>query len=293
MKHERTAATHESCHRCARRPGIGGLPLPKATDGRIVLAVGVSNWLCPDAPTSNDRLFCHVQGRGDRTTDQLVPGWPYSFVAALETGHTSWVALLNAVRLGPADDATGVTAAQLRNVVERLTQIGQWQSGDPEILRMMDSGCDVAYLSHALAGLPVVLVRRLRSDRVMLRDAGPARSTPKGGRPRRDGGVRTLAKPESWHQPEVTTATNTTRYGTAEVIAWDRMHTKLTQRGPWLDHAEEELLIPHRTLVRLAQLSEPVDQLRWITLRGSRLVRRGGRSRSGRRLGPGRGGAVR
>ncbi|MFI9082286.1 transposase [Streptomyces sioyaensis] len=78
-----------------------------------MLAVGVSNWLCPDAPTSNDRLFCHGYGRGDRTTDQLVPGWPYSFVAALETGHTSWVALLDAVRL---------TAAQLRNVAKRLTR---------------------------------------------------------------------------------------------------------------------------------------------------------------------------
>lgn len=35
---------------------------------------------CPDAPTSDDRLFCFVYGRGDRKTDQFVPGWPYSFV---------------------------------------------------------------------------------------------------------------------------------------------------------------------------------------------------------------------
>ncbi len=47
---------------------------------------------------------------GARSRDQFVPGWPYSFVAALETGRTSWVALLDAVRLGPADDATAVTA---------------------------------------------------------------------------------------------------------------------------------------------------------------------------------------
>ena len=32
---------------------------------------------------------------------QLIPGWPYSFVAALETGRTSWTALLDAVRLRP------------------------------------------------------------------------------------------------------------------------------------------------------------------------------------------------
>lgn len=177
------------------RRALAGLPLPKTADGRIVLAVDVSNWLRPDAPTSDDRLFCHVYGRGDRKTDQFIPGWPYSFVAALETGRTSWCRLLDALRLGPADDATLVTAAQLREVVERLADAGHWKPGDPEILIVMDAGYDVTYLSHSLQDLPVVLLGRLRSDRVMLRDPGPARSGPKGGRPRRHGGVLTEDPP--------------------------------------------------------------------------------------------------
>ena len=69
--------------------------------------------------TSPDRLFCHVHGRG-KGSAQMIPGWPYSFVAALETGRTSWTALLDAVRLGPADDAATVTADQLRDVVQRI-----------------------------------------------------------------------------------------------------------------------------------------------------------------------------
>jgi hypothetical protein len=52
--------------------------------------------------------------------DQLVPGWPYSFVAALESGRTSWCQILDALRLGPADDVAEVTAAQVRRVVEDL-----------------------------------------------------------------------------------------------------------------------------------------------------------------------------
>ena len=40
---------------------------------------------------------------GRKNTAQLIPGWPYSFVAALETGRTSWTAVLDAVRLGPAE----------------------------------------------------------------------------------------------------------------------------------------------------------------------------------------------
>jgi hypothetical protein len=83
----------------------------------------------------------------------------------------------------------------------------------------MDAGYDVTYLSHALADLPVVLVGRLRSDRVMLRDPGPTRSGPKGGPPRRHGGVLAFAEPDSWHQPDVTTSTDTTRYGKAEAKA--------------------------------------------------------------------------
>jgi DDE superfamily endonuclease len=45
------------------RRSLTGLPLPRAADGRLMLAVDVSNWLRPGAATSPDRLFCHVYGR--------------------------------------------------------------------------------------------------------------------------------------------------------------------------------------------------------------------------------------
>jgi len=57
----------------------------------------------PDAPCSADRLFCHPY---DRSRDQhlMIPAGRTHFVAALESGRTSWCQLLDAVRLGPADD---------------------------------------------------------------------------------------------------------------------------------------------------------------------------------------------
>lgn len=112
------------------RTVLAGLSLPRFDGGRLVLAVDVSPWLRSDAPCSAERLFCHVYGRA-KTASRFIPGWPYSFVAVLEPGATSWTAILDAVRLGPADDATEITAAQLRGVVERLTTVGQWQAGDP------------------------------------------------------------------------------------------------------------------------------------------------------------------
>jgi len=67
------------------RRAITGAPLPRAADGRLVLAVDVSPWLRPDANTSPDRCFCHTYGRG-KDEHRMIPGWPYSFVAALESG---------------------------------------------------------------------------------------------------------------------------------------------------------------------------------------------------------------
>ena len=46
------------------RRSLAGLALPRAADGRLVLAADVSNWLRPGAATSPERLFCHVCGRG-------------------------------------------------------------------------------------------------------------------------------------------------------------------------------------------------------------------------------------
>jgi hypothetical protein len=121
------------------RRSLAALPFPAWADGRIRLAVDVSNWLRPDAETSPDRLFCHTYARG-KGNAQMIPGWPYSFVAALEPGRTSWTLPLDAVRLGPADDATEVTAAQVREVVLRIIDAGHWHDGDPGILVIFDSG---------------------------------------------------------------------------------------------------------------------------------------------------------
>lgn len=239
------------------RRTLASLPLPRAAGGRIVLAVDVSPWLRPDAPTSAARLFCHVHGRA-RNQAQMIPGWPYSFVAALETGRTSWTAVLDAVRLGPADDATAVTAEQLRQVIERLMEAGQWQHGSPDILVVTDSGYDVTRLAFLLADLPVELVGRIRSDRV-LRLPTPPRDPHFIGRPPRHGGEFSLSDPGTWPDPQHTTTCQTSRYGTATAMTWDRLHPRLTHRAAWLDH-RGPLPIVEGTLIRLSVERLPGDR---------------------------------
>ena len=240
------------------RRALAGLPLPRAADGRLMLAVDVSNWLRPGAATSPERLFCHVYGRG-RGQAQMIPGWPYSVIAALEPGRTSWTTVLDAVRLGPDDDEAEITAAQVRGVITRLVAAGHWRDGDPAILVIFDAGYDSMRLAWLLADLPVQVLGRLRSDRVLAFPAPPARRDGKPGRPPRHGRQFKLADEKTWPAPHVTTVTPATRYGTAVACSWDRLHPRLASRSAWLDH-DGPLPVIEGTLIRLAVDHLPGDR---------------------------------
>jgi hypothetical protein len=236
---------------------LAGLPLPRDRQGRIVLGVDVSSWLRPDAATAPDRSFCHVHGRG-KSAAQLVPGWPYSFVAALEPGRSSWTAILDAVRLGPLDDLTTLTAGQVRDVVDRLRQADQWRQGDPPILVVFDAGYDIVRLAWLLQDVPVIVAGRLRSDRVFHLPA-PPRLPAQVGRPARHGPAIDLDEPATHPVSSVSTVSDTSRYGTAFAHAWDRAHQKLTRRAGWAEH-EGPLPTVAGTLIRLVVDRLPGDR---------------------------------
>ncbi|WP_440107935.1 transposase, partial [Streptosporangium sp. H16] len=247
------------------RRALAALRLPRAAGGRLVLAVDVSPWLRPDAATSPDRSFCHTYGRS-KDQHLMIPGWPYSVIAALETGRTSWTQVLDALRLEAEADVAAVTAAQVRAQVRALLtgliEAGQWRPGDPDVLLVFDAGYDLPRLAFLLADLPVEVLGRLRSDRVLHRPA-PSReafnlASPAGGRPPRHGGVFRFVDPATWHSPDQAASTRTTRYGTAIATAWDRLHHRLTRRAAWIDH-DGELPVIEGTLIRLSVERLPGD----------------------------------
>ncbi|MBP2326519.1 hypothetical protein JOF56_006904 [Kibdelosporangium banguiense] len=232
------------------RIALAGLPLPRAADGRLVLAVDVSPWLRPDANTCPDRSFCHTYGRG-KDQHLMVPGWPYSIVAALETGRTSWTAVLDAIRLAPGADIAAVTTAQIREVVERLQAAGQWRQTDPQILVVLDAGYDAPRIAHLLQDLPVQILGRMRSDRVLRRATPPRIYNPIGGRPPTHGSEFVFGDPATWGTEQAVTITETRLYGKARAQAWDRLHPRLTRRAAWENHAGP-LPIIAGTVIRLA-----------------------------------------
>ncbi|MER7853001.1 NF041680 family putative transposase [Streptomyces bacillaris] len=210
---------------------LATVPLPRAADGRLVLAADLTCWLRPSAHTSPRRILCHTYGRG-KDQHIPVPGWPYSVICALEAGRSSWTAPLDALRLAPGDDAATVTAKQMRELVERLITVGQWRNADPEILIVVDAGYDVPRLAFLLKDLPVQVLGRMRSDRV-LRRAVPPRKLGVRGRPPRHGGEFVFGDPATWNTPDIQTVTATRLYGIASARAWDRLHPRLTHRSAW------------------------------------------------------------
>jgi hypothetical protein len=242
------------------RRALAGLPLPAWGDGRIRLAVDVCSWLRPDAATSPGRMHCYVRGRGK--VAWVSPGWPYSFVAALSPGRTSWAMLLDAVRLGPGDDERAVTAAQLREVVGRLIAAGHWKDGDPAILIAMDAGYSPVQLAWLLRDLPVTIVARVRSDRVFYPPA-PPKAPGTRGRPGRHGPPVRCGDPQSWASPGVDAEVSSARHGQARVLAWPRMHQALHRgSGGWDDWpASREFPLIEGTLIRLAAARPAPGQL--------------------------------
>ena len=249
------------------RRALAGLPLPAWPDGRVRLAVDVSGWLRPDAATSPGRVHCHVRGRGRAAW--VAPGWPYSFVAALSPGRTSWAMLLDAVRLGPDDDERAVTAAQLREVITRLAAAGHWRPGDPRILVTMDAHYSPVQLAWLLRDLPVTIVARVRSDRVFHRPA-PPRAPGTRGRPARHGPPVRCDDPATWAGPGVDCQVPSARHGSARVLAWPRVHQALHRgSGGWDDWPPmQEFPLIEGTLIRLAAARPAPGQRRlepmWI-----------------------------
>ncbi|QUW95414.1 hypothetical protein KE639_06683 [Streptomyces sp. V17-9] len=179
--------------------------------------------------------------------------------------------MLDALRLEPGADVAAVTTVQIREAVERLIAAGQWQEGDPAVLVVLDAGYDAPRIAHLLAGLPVEILGRLRSDRVMRRPTPPRVYDPKGGRPPKHGGEFVFGDPSTWGVEQAVTMTDTRLYGKATAQAWDRLHPRLTRRAAWSDH-DGPLPIIEGTVLRLVVEKMPsggVNKPVWLWWSGT------------------------
>lgn len=225
-------------------------PVPRMR-GRIVLAVDSTPWLRPEAPTSPELLFCHVYGR-TRDGDQQIPGWPYSFLVALEPGAGSWCKILDVARIREGQTETSVAIAQIRLAVESFIEAGQWSPGEEPIAVVTDAGYAATAMAWALADLPVVIVSRIGSDRVYYRAAADV-DQPSTGRKRRHAGRLPVADATAWPSDAPQAGVDSDRYGRMRIDAAPGMHQKLLRNssGPWQDYPSASLPIIPGTAIRI------------------------------------------
>ncbi|WP_435972402.1 transposase [Streptomyces sp. Qhu_M48] len=225
--------------RCARpgrvdadrmRQALASVPLPRSADAGWSWP-STSPAGCGPTPTPHRRGSCVTPMTGAKAARPHCR-LPYAIVRALEPCRSSWTAPLGALRPASGDHTDTVSAGQLRDLVERLITAGQCQTGDPDIRVIADAGYDAPHMAHPRRDLPVQVLARMRSDRVLRRPA-PSRQPHTRGRPPRHGGESAFGQPDTWGTPDSETVTDTRHYGTALARSWDRLHPRLTHRSPW------------------------------------------------------------
>lgn len=184
----------------------------------LVFAVDVTTWPRCDAECSPARGYYYHPSRHS-AGQPIVAGWAYQWIAQISFDRDSWTAPVDALRLHPLDDPDQTTAAQIRALLGRLPAGGlvPWF--------VFDAGYDSAQLTLDLAGLPVAVLVRLRSDRCFYADP-PPRPSGATGRPRRHGAKFNLADQTTWPAPTATLSRHDDQYGTVTVQAWAGLHPK-------------------------------------------------------------------
>jgi hypothetical protein len=211
---------------------------PAAAGDPLMFGIDVTPLARPDAVFADELVMVQVRGAGG---DRYLPGWPLSVLVGVGWGSSSWVDAIEARRLRPGEDHVDATVAQVTDLLGDLAATGRRRPGDPPPLVMLDAGYPATDLSHALAGLPVQLLVRLRSDRVFYAPGG-RRADRKPGRPRRHGQRFALAEAGTHHAPDIELAGESRRYGKVRVRAWKGLHQALERSGRWSGFPKDQEL---------------------------------------------------
>src|SRR5829696_8816756 len=190
-----------------------------ASDEPTVYAIDQSVWPRCDAEASPDRGFYYHPSRHS-AGQPIVAGWAYQWLAQLSFTRDSWTTPLDVRRVQPSENANAVAVDQIRVLGSQLPV------GSAPPLFVFDAGYDSAQLTQGLGEVPAAVLVRLRADRCFYADPPPARSSPKGGRPRMHGAKFACKDPATWPAPSAEHAVEDEQYGLVRVRAWAGLHPK-------------------------------------------------------------------
>lgn len=230
--------------------------------GPLMFAVDVSKLPRPDTRVVADVGMQYAAERDGHGGVPAVPGWAMQQVAQVGVSggpvrvKDSWVAPVDVRRVGSADNANQIAAAQIGDLTRRLR--GYPATAPVPVLFLLDVGYCPIYLTQQLPQGAQVLVR-LRGDRVFFA-AAPPRTLATIGRPRKHGARFALDEPDTWgppHAQQTLTHPDGTR---VRARAWHGMHPAPRQRRRW-----EGTGIVEGTLIRRERTSpDGHTQVWWL-----------------------------
>jgi hypothetical protein len=227
---------------------LAGLSAPARAGEPLMFATGTTPHARPDAQYAGERMV-QVRGKGG---DRWLPGWPYSLLAGIQWGSSSWAGPIEARRLRSGEEHTDVTTGQITGLLKDLTATGKWQPGDPPPLVLLDAGNYATDLTCALAGHDVQLLVRLRTTRVFY-PGPPPRRPGQMGAPARHGAEFSCSGPARRHAPDFECTVESGLYGTVTVRAWTGLHQKPGSTGRWASWPrDKQLPIVRGTVLQVA-----------------------------------------
>lgn len=270
---------HGSVYKALRRGRIDTVALartlttlvtgPAAADKDLVFALDCSQWPRPHAATSPDRTLNYDAAKDRR--DRRAPvseGWWFQWLAATNSEHSSWAPPVDLVRIGPGENHHAVAVTQIRALLDRLPA---GRSRPPIVC--MDGDYSPSWIGRQLAGQPVQLLIRVRSDSVMRTDPPPRRSGDRG-RPPVHGPAMKLSDTASWPVPDeiriVPPRPDRGRDHELSVLAWHRLHPrhskKLDEPGR-IPHSGKAREIVRGSVIRI-QSAQPDEKPIWLLWTG-------------------------
>jgi hypothetical protein len=196
------------------------------TQGVQVFALDTSGWPRPSAPTLPDRQYVHRASPGSGGNPTVI-GYPYSELAWVAQGGSSWALPVDLERIPSSSDALAVGVAQVQKLCQRR--------GPPSGRLNLDViTADGGYGNHRflqpLRDQPCGVLVRLRRDRVLYSDPPVY---PGRGRPRIHGASFAFKQPQTWGEPQQHHQFQDHHWGRVEIQYWSGLHARQAPAAPF------------------------------------------------------------